>query len=166
MEGEVSGVDRPAWMGLPRRRAGGFILRERDGTLEVLLMRRYRVERGEYFVIPGGSVEDGEDVAEAAVRELREETSLEFKLETLLYQSLNPRSGRVGHYFLARWTDGQPELGGPERERANPVNIYQPVWVRLEMVAHLPLYPSVIRERLERDVLDQPAEVVVLEEMD
>ena len=120
MEGEVSGVDRPAWMGLPRRRAGGFILRERDGTLEVLLMRRYRVERGEYFVIPGGSVEDGEDVAEAAVRELREETSLEFKLETLLYQSLNPRSGRVGHYFLARWTDGQPELGGPERERAKP----------------------------------------------
>jgi ADP-ribose pyrophosphatase YjhB (NUDIX family) len=172
MEGEVSRMNAPDqpvrrdWGGLPRNRAGGFIIRERDDTLEVLLMRRYRVERGEYFVIPGGSVEDGEDVRMAAMRELTEETNLGFKLGSLLYVSLNPRSRRIGHYFVAHWTGGQPQLGGPERDRANPANIYQPVWMRLEVISALPLFPSVIRDRLAHDLDNPPESPVQLEETD
>ncbi len=142
------------WSPLRRNRAGGFIVREgQNAELEVLLMRRYRVERGEYFVVPGGSVEEGEDILQAAERELREETNVMFHLESLLYQSRNPRSGRVGHYFLARWLSGEPHLGdGPERDRSNPVNVYAPTWVLISQVRELPLFPSIIRERLEADI--------------
>ncbi len=142
------------WSPLRRNRAGGFIVREgQNAQLEVLLMRRYRVERGEYFVVPGGSVEEGEDVLQAAERELREETNVTFHLESLLYQSRNPRSGRIGHYFLARWLAGEPHLGdGPERDRSNPVNVYAPTWVLISQVKELPLFPSIIRERLEADI--------------
>jgi 8-oxo-dGTP diphosphatase len=147
-------IPKPDWNPLRRNRAGGFIVREgQTGQLEVLLMRRYRVERGEYFVVPGGSVEEGEDVLQAAERELREETNVTFHLESLLYQSRNPRSGRIGHYFLARWLAGEPHLGdGPERDRSNPVNVYAPSWVLISQVKELPLFPSIIRERLEADI--------------
>ena len=156
------------WSPLRRNRAGGFIVRDtQTGQKEVLLMRRYRVERGEYFVVPGGSVEDGENVPQAAERELREETNVQFTLEGLLYKSQNPRSGRVGHYFLVRWLSGEPHLGdGPERDRSNPVNVYAPTWVLVSQVIALPLFPSVIRERLASDLEVIPAEPISLEETD
>ena len=161
-------TQRPDWSPLRRNRAGGFIVRDgANNQLEVLLMRRYRVERGEYFVVPGGSVEDGENIPQAAERELREETNLQFALEGLLYQSRNPRSGRIGHYFLARWLGGEPHLGdGPERERSNPVNVYAPTWVPLAQVQALPLFPSVIRERLASDLELVPDQPISLEESD
>lgn len=159
---------RPDWSPLRRNRAGGFIVREgQNGLREVLLMRRYRVERGEYYVVPGGSVEDGENVSQAAERELHEETNLSFTLEELLYLSQNPRSGRVGHYYLARWLGGEPHLGdGPERDRSNPVNVYAPTWVPVSQVREIALFPSVIRERLEADLTHIPEQPILLEETD
>jgi 8-oxo-dGTP diphosphatase len=154
----------------PRARAGGFVLRERDGQLEVLLMARFKLERGAYFVVPGGSVEEHETLESAAARELEEETGVQFHLERKLYESVNPRSGRVGHYYLARWQSGEPQLhtSSPEAlERQSEHNRYQPTWVEARTLCDLPLYPSVIRHRLCHDLLEGiPDEVVQLEEMD
>ncbi|NJK46666.1 MAG: NUDIX domain-containing protein, partial [Pleurocapsa sp. SU_196_0] len=120
-----------------RARAGGFILRVHDGRLEVLLMRRFKSERGEYFVVPGGSVEDAERFEDAATRELEEETGVQFTLERQLYESVNPRSGRVAHYFVARWNGGEPQLhhASPEAlERQSAQNRYAPTWVAADAV--------------------------------
>jgi 8-oxo-dGTP diphosphatase len=152
-----------------RTRAGGFIWRERQGWLEVILMRRVRADRGEYYVIPGGSVEPGEPIKTAAARELFEETNVKFILERQLYQSHNPASRRIGHYFLARWLDGEPSLHpySPEMtEREGSSNQYHPEWVKLSEVSSLALFPSVIRLRLARDVLESYDGVIELEETD
>jgi ADP-ribose pyrophosphatase YjhB (NUDIX family) len=153
-----------------RTRAGGFILRVHEGRLEVLLMRRFKPERGEYFVVPGGSVEDAERFEDAAKRELEEETGVQFTLERQLYESVNPLSGRVGHYFVARWNSGEPQLhhASPEaRERQTAQNRYAPTWVAADIVCELPLYPTVIRARLCRDLLEGlPDELIRLEETD
>lgn len=152
-----------------RTRAGGFVWRERQGWLEVILMRRVRADRGEYYVIPGGSVETGEPIKTAAARELFEETNVKLILERQLYQSHNPASKRVAHYFLARWLDGEPSLhpNSPEMtEREASSNQYYPEWVKLSEVSSLNLFPTVIRLRLARDVLEGYVGVIQLEETD
>jgi 8-oxo-dGTP diphosphatase len=152
-----------------RTRAGGFIWRENSGWLEVILLRRVKADRGEYYVIPGGSVETGEPIKTAAARELFEETNVKFVLEDELYQSHNPASKRVAHYFLARWLDGEPSLhpNSPEMtEREASSNQYYPEWVRLSEVSSLNLFPSVIRLRLAKDVIEGFADVIELEETD
>ena len=63
---------------------------------DVLLVRcRYDGERQPLWVLPGGRQEDGETVAQAVVREFREETSLAIEVEALLYvsESIDERRG-------------------------------------------------------------------------
>lgn len=53
----------------------------RDGNGDVLLLRaqdRTEPALGTWWELPGGGIEAGETVAETAVRELREETGIEF----------------------------------------------------------------------------------------
>jgi 8-oxo-dGTP pyrophosphatase MutT (NUDIX family) len=52
--------------------AGGVVLRCSHGVYRVALVRRYDGR----WVLPKGHVEDGEELAEAAVREVEEETGL------------------------------------------------------------------------------------------
>jgi 8-oxo-dGTP pyrophosphatase MutT (NUDIX family)/GNAT superfamily N-acetyltransferase len=152
-----------------RTRAGGFIWREHQKRLEVLLMRRFKLDRGEYFVIPGGSLERAETPEQGAVRELLEETNVQFSLERKLYESINPLSKRVAHYFQARWLEGEPCLqpGCPElTERQNPDNRYAPTWIPFDRIAQIPLYPTAIRDRLEADLRTAHAQPIRVEEFD
>ena len=98
-----------------------------------------------------------------------EETNVKFMLERQLYLSHNPASKRVAHYFLARWLDGEPNLhpDSPEMvEREGSSNQYYPEWVRLSEVSSLALFPTVIRLRLARDMLEEYTGVIELEETD
>jgi ADP-ribose pyrophosphatase YjhB (NUDIX family)/GNAT superfamily N-acetyltransferase len=152
-----------------RTRAGGFIWREYNGRHEVLLMQRFKLDRGEYFVIPGGSVERAETPEEGATRELLEETNVSFTLEHKLYESINPQSGRVAHYFRARWLEGEPCLqpGCPEvLERQNPDNRYLPAWIPFDRIGQIPLYPTAIRDRLEVDLRTLVSSPIRVEEHD
>ncbi len=61
----------------PSLTADNVVVALRDGHLAVLFVRRARDPFQGMWAFPGGFVEPNETVAEAAVRELREETSLD-----------------------------------------------------------------------------------------
>lgn len=89
---------------------GGVVVR--DGR--VLLIRRGKEPLYGRWVVPGGTVELGETLEEALVRELEEETCLRVEpVEVLtVFDRIQREGGRVVyHYvivdFLCRWRSGE-----------------------------------------------------------
>lgn len=90
---------------------------------EVLLIRRGTPPRLGEWSIPGGRIEHGERAADAALRELKEETGVQAELTGLLdvVDGLFP-GDPPRHYVLidyaARWTGGEPVAGDDAAEAA------------------------------------------------
>ncbi len=122
-------------------RASAIIVKDRS----VLLI--HRIKKGEeYFVLPGGTWEEGESIEETAIRECLEETSLEVTLGRKVLELKNHSDGKVNHIFLVNDFTGVPELGGEERERNSEENAYELMWISLEELSNINLVPSEIKK--------------------
>ncbi|MGE3148574.1 MAG: NUDIX hydrolase [Pseudorhodoplanes sp.] len=107
----------------------------RDGR--VLLVRRASAPMEGLFTLPGGGVETGETLLEAAVREVREETGMVTSMPAFVgYREviLRDPEGRVSaHYVImataARWLAGEFELNE---------ELVEGRWVALEELERLP----------------------------
>ena len=89
---------------------------------EVLLIRRGTPPRLGEWSLPGGRIQPGERAADAALRELREETGIEARLTRLIdvVDGVFPEAGL--HYVLidyaADWLAGEPVAGDDADEAA------------------------------------------------
>jgi len=131
-----------------RIRAVAVVLRE--GKL--LVMHRRRDGR-EYVVLPGGGIEEGESVQDAVLRELHEETGLRGRVGALLPVPIE--SGAPALYLTVQVDGTELELGGPERERSDPENVYRPAWMPLAEVDGRGLVPEGAREAV-RCAVERP----------
>jgi 8-oxo-dGTP diphosphatase len=99
------------------------VIVEMGAPIRVVLVHRRNPPVG--WAIPGGFVDIGETVAEAARRELREETSLQVELTELLgcYSSpaRDPRGHTVSIVFIGR-ARGKPRAG----DDAGIVELFDP----------------------------------------
>lgn len=106
-------LKRPEW---PRPAASAAVFR---GDSILLVERGKGAPRG-LWSLPGGHVEPGETVLQAAERELLEETSVTARLEGLAelrdIMIRNAHGALIAHYVLAiyygYWLAGEPVAGG------------------------------------------------------
>lgn len=85
---------------------------------KVLVVRRARKPALNLYTLPGGVVEAGEPLADAVVREVREETAIEIETVGLAGHReviVRDAEGRVERHFVimsfaARWRGGEPVL--------------------------------------------------------
>jgi 8-oxo-dGTP diphosphatase len=122
----------------PKPRAAAVVV---DGD-QVLVMKRHKRGR-DYAVLPGGGVEKGETAAEAALRELHEETTLVAEIDRLLWTGRH--NDRPAWYFLMTAVRGHAELSGPEASANRPDNSYELHWVAADQFAEFGLHPPDIR---------------------
>lgn len=118
----------------------------------VALIKRVN-DRGEYYVFPGGSVEDGEMLAEAAAREARGELGVEVEIGRLL--AVVEYRGRMQHFFAATPVGGEFGTGqGPEFSL--PADSwrgrYAPMWIPVERLRQLNVRPAWLVELLEQGI--------------
>jgi ADP-ribose pyrophosphatase YjhB (NUDIX family) len=138
-----------------RNRASAVILK--DG--KILLIKRIKPDR-EYLIFPGGGVDEGESFEEAVRREIKEELCLDVKQCRFLFSIENlgvpafitiHSGNRNEHYFLIDAYAGDPEIGGPEKERATEQDQYHITWLSMEEFTELPnIFPREgVRKLLE-----------------
>ena len=112
---------------------------------EVLVIKRH-VRGRDYAVLPGGSVEPGETFEEAAVRELREESTLRARVGHQLLAG--EHNGREARYFVMTDVQGTPALSGPELAAHHPDNSFELTWANTEELERLGLHPAHLRTDL------------------
>jgi len=120
----------------------GIVLIEDD---KVALIERHRAGL-DYFVFPGGGVDEGETPEQAAIRETLEELGVEvvvkqkvaeihFGQSTQLYFLVERVGGEFGTGTGEEFTDSDP--GDPQE------GIYVPIWMPMdELPRHRNVYPS------------------------
>lgn len=118
--------------------AAGLLLTDPARTGVVLQHRSSQVHQGNTWGVPGGAIEPGEVVVDAALREAREEAHLDEDDVTVLQVvpgTVHPEWSYT--YVLAELTrPEQDELPGESWEA------HQTRWVDLDEVATLPLHPG------------------------
>jgi ADP-ribose pyrophosphatase YjhB (NUDIX family) len=105
---------------------------------KVLLVRRKREPNRGLWSLPGGAVKLGEGLREAVAREVKEECTIEVKVEEVVEvveRIYGDRDGRVRyHYvvidFLASWRRGRLKAAS---------DISEASWVDPEAIGNLPL---------------------------
>lgn len=90
-----------------RKRSGAII--ELDG--KIALIKRVR-NNHEYYVIPGGGIEEGETPEDAAIREVKEELGIDIAIEKLL--TTLTFNNKLQYYFRANYIKGEFGTGDGE----------------------------------------------------
>lgn len=86
----------------------------------------------EYYVIPGGGLEEGETLEENVIRELKEEFNVD--IEVVKFLGTEEYDDTIANYFLCKIVNGTPKLGGEELERMTPQNYYEIKYIDLREI--------------------------------
>lgn len=141
----------------------GVMLVNREG--QAFVGRRIDNKEGDWWQMPQGGVDEGEDLHQAALRELAEETGVRAELvdiigaldEPLRYDLPEELQGRLwgGHYrgqeqvwYLARFTGSDGDI---DLEAHDPPEFCDWRWVEPE---HLPELIIPFKKRVYRTVLE------------
>ena len=92
----------------------GCVIKDEAG--KILLIHR-NTERLVQWELPGGKLESGEDLAQAAIRELLEEAKIQLAIEREIGVGNFDDNGVTWeyHWLAAQIVDGEPAIGEPDR---------------------------------------------------
>ena len=97
-----------------------------DGHYLYTIFRRRLQKDGtykEYYIIPGGGIEENETLEQAVIREVKEELSVDIEVEGYIGSEEFDRN--IAHLYKCNIVSGIPKLGGKEKEKSCDDNYYE-----------------------------------------
>ena len=121
-----------------------------DDRKRMLLVRQHH-DGKDIWMVPGGTIEEGESAADAALREVKEETTLDIGLDGLLWhvEEVSERGQRFVNFFLGHLKDSSQKLVlGTDPELAEDAQVLREVaFLDREEVGKLEvLYPEYLKD--------------------
>lgn len=120
----------------------------------ILIM--YRKRNGEeYYVFPGGHMQEGETPEETTIREVEEETTIKCTIQKKAYEitDYSNDNPQIQHFYICDYVSGEPELSGEESRRSTSENFFKPMWVKLIEIYKLKIYPAQSKEWVIKNLL-------------
>jgi len=146
-----------------RTRAGVVLIEDN----KVALIERHRAGL-DYFVFPGGGVDDGESLEQGAIREAMEELGVQVAIQQKIAEIHFGRTSKHV-YFLVERVSGEFGSGtGEEFTDSDPDHpeegIYIPIWMILaELPRHKNIYPAGLAHLVIKSLTEGwPKEPVIL----
>ncbi len=128
----------------------GVVLIE-DG--KILLTKMYRENSEDIYVLPGGGIEQKENLIEGAIREVKEETNLDAEIiKTLYLKTLftEDNNNTLEIIFLGKITGGNLQKGfDPEDKGANVLK--EVVFENLNTLKEINFHPKQLKTLLIED---------------
>ncbi len=121
-----------------RNRASAVIIK---GS-KILLIHRIK-EGVEYWLLPGGGIEDGETSEQAAEREVMEEVGLKV-VAKLWYKDDPPWDSGTNTMHICK-VIGSDEFIDLESQKNTKDNWYHVEWMEISNIKNLELYPASIK---------------------
>jgi 8-oxo-dGTP pyrophosphatase MutT (NUDIX family) len=125
---------------------------------KVALIERHRAGL-DYYVFPGGGVDEGETPEQAAIRETMEELGIEVAIKQKVAEiNLGPKSRQI--YFLVEHVSGEFGTGtGEEFTDSDPNDpdegVYVPIWMPIdELPQRTNIYPVDLAKLVVNSVRD------------
>ncbi|WP_404470513.1 NUDIX hydrolase [Sutcliffiella horikoshii] len=118
-----------------------------DEAKEKVLIVKNIGEIGSYYTLPGGAVEEGETLPEAAVREVKEETGLHVEVSGIV-SVMEAFFEARGHHAIFFIFEG--EVKGGDINISMPDEIEEVVWMEVEEAERYLSLPEGVKELLLR----------------
>lgn len=109
---------------MEKRISSRGIIIEND-SVYAMFRRRIKEDgtKKEYYVIPGGGINEDETLEENVIREMKEEFSVDIEIKG--YIGKDESDETIAHFFKCEIKEGTPKLGGEELERCTESNYYE-----------------------------------------
>lgn len=124
-------------------RASAIIIRKN----KILLIHRFK-DGKEYWVFPGGGIEDNESWDEAVIREVKEETNLDVLNHKLSFMNLNDIDNKEHPFYFCEVSDREAKMVGEETTRNTSENSYELQWVNLNDLISIKLVPENAKDKV------------------
>jgi len=109
-----------------------------------LLLVKHIKNKNEYYLLPGGGVDHGEDFRTALKREFMEECNLNIKVENMIFisEGIAPNGGRhiVNIYFKVTYISGDLQVG------LDGSNLIDVGYIKKSELKDVILYPNIKKE--------------------
>lgn len=128
----------------------------------------HRLKNSNFYLLPGGRVDMGEDTETSLLRELKEELNLKASIDSLLWVSEsffthnNERFHEIGYYYLINCSTENSILEKNAFEVHDEGNTFEFKWVPLDELKDTEFYPLFIKDR----ILDLPKTIEKVVDLD